>query len=138
MTTTATAAPVATTTSLRILLDEQDHHALCLLGAAARPTARGPAAEAAAIVFVRLEQARIAVLDLAAGRTPSHPLPRPVKLDKATGIRGLLLDVDAAQAAVLRVLARGDDATAWADIVGGILRDGVAGFRADLAKAQRA
>lgn len=135
MTTTATATPVAT--SLRVLLDERDHHALCLLGAAARPTARGPAAEAAAIVFVRLEQARIAVLDLAAGRTPSHPLPRPVKLETAKGIRGLLLDVDAAQAAVLRVLARGEDHAAWADIVGGILRDGVAGFRQDLAKAQR-
>jgi hypothetical protein len=133
---TATAAPAAsTTTSLRVLLDEQDHHALCLLGAAAKPAARGPAAEAAAICFVRLEQARVAILDAANGRTPTHPLPKAAKLDKAKGIRGLMLDVDGAQAAVLRVLARGDDATAWADIVGGILRDGVAGFRADLARA---
>lgn len=118
--------------TIAVPLSVSDYLALDRYAGASRP-ARNPQDHAAALLFVSIVCMQAAVLRYVRGETKGLEIARPTPYAVRPGEPAT--DVDVAirpeDIGLIRMLAGGDDRAAWAAILGGLIRDAVAPFRAE-------
>lgn len=121
---------------LAVPLAYEDFTALDRYAGATRP-ARNPSEHADVLIFVAITVMQAAVLRYARGETQGLEINRPKPYVVPPGRPSTDVDVRirAEDVNMIRMLAGGDDRNAWAAILGGLLRDAVAPFRAEALRA---
>jgi hypothetical protein len=125
-------APPPQPITIAVPLSYDDFTALDRYSGASRP-ARNPQEHAAALLLVSICVMQASVLRYIRGETATLEIVRPAPYalrpgEPATDVDVVLRPEDLG---LVRMLAGGDDRAAWAAILGGLLRDAVAPFRAE-------